>query len=185
MPKKRKVQNFKPAAKKGGDKHETALGQAPALSWRDWSRWVKFALENHTTQMAVLIEFTGLFALRCGEACALKASDLLLQANPPQMRIRKTKGAGKSPGNIHTHHSQRRRLNIFSNSNMKESASVAQVQTDMAPGPSRTSSRFPAKGLCLPAGRKQGRRKRNQSCCVECSQQVGKGLRPKVSWQRL
>jgi len=30
----------------------------------------------------------------------LKASDLLLQANPPQMRIRKTKGAGKSPGNI-------------------------------------------------------------------------------------
>ena len=50
--------------------------------------------------MAVLIEFTGLFALRCGEACALKVSDLLLQANPPQLRIRKTKGAGKSPGSI-------------------------------------------------------------------------------------
>ena len=50
--------------------------------------------------MAVLIEFTGLFALRCGEACALKVSDLRLQAEPPQIRIRKTKGSGKSPGNI-------------------------------------------------------------------------------------
>ena len=76
------------------------MGQAPALTTRDWNRWVKFVLENHTTQMAVLIEFTGLFALRCGEACALKTSDLMLQANPPQLRVRKTKGAGKSPGNI-------------------------------------------------------------------------------------
>ena len=80
--------------------HEGKIGQAPALSARDWQRWVKHVLQHHTTEMAVLIEFTGLFALRCGEACALKATDLLLQSTPPQLRIRKTKGAGKSPGSI-------------------------------------------------------------------------------------
>ena len=96
MAKKRKAE--KPAAQKRGDSR--AVGQAPALSTRDWARWVKFVLENHTTQMAVLIEFTGLFALRCGEACALNASDLLLKSNPPQLRVRKKKGSGKSPGNV-------------------------------------------------------------------------------------
>ncbi|CAK9001063.1 Uncharacterized protein SCF082_LOCUS6766 [Durusdinium trenchii] len=88
------------ARSKLAKKQKSKVGQAPALSARDWQRWVKYVLEHHTTQMAVLIEFTGLFALRCGEACALKVSDLLLQANPPQLRIRKTKGAGKSPGSI-------------------------------------------------------------------------------------
>eukprot|EP00438_Fugacium_kawagutii_P035673 Skav231658 [mRNA] locus=scaffold823:31871:32764:+ [translate_table: standard] len=98
MPKKRKAE--RPAAKKLKKETREKVGQAPALSTRDWARWVKFVLENHTTQMAILIEFTGLFALRCGEACALKVSDLLLNANPPQLRVRKTKGAGKSPGNV-------------------------------------------------------------------------------------
>ena len=84
MPTKRKVKKFQPASKKA-KKDKKAMGQAPALTTRDWNRWVKFVLENHTTQMAVLIEFTGLFALRCGEACALKTSDLMLQANPPQL----------------------------------------------------------------------------------------------------
>ena len=76
-----------------------------------------------------------------------------------------------------TYQSRRRKLNIFSNSNMKESASIAQVQTDMAPGPSRTSSRFPAKGLCSPAERQQGKRKINQSHIMLCGVQW-------TSWQR-
>ena len=50
--------------------------------------------------MAALIQFTGLFALRCGEACNLTAADLKLQAFPPQIRIRKSPGSGKSPGTI-------------------------------------------------------------------------------------
>ena len=86
--------------KKPGLAKTKKVGQAPALSARDWHRWIKFVLENHTTMMAILLEFTGLFALRCGEACALKTSDLLLRANPPQLRIRNTQGAGKSPGNV-------------------------------------------------------------------------------------
>ena len=52
-------------------KNKKKLGQAPALTARDWQRWVRFVLEYHTTQMAALIQFTGLFALRCGEACNL------------------------------------------------------------------------------------------------------------------
>ena len=76
------------------------LGQAPALTTRDWQRWVRHVLEQHTTQMAVLIQFTALFALRCGEACALTASDLLMDSDPPQVRVRKQKGSGKSPGTI-------------------------------------------------------------------------------------
>ena len=125
MLKKRKVQNFNPAAKKGGDKHETALGQAPALSSRDWSRWVKFVLENHTTQMAVLIEFTGLFtAMRWG-LCI----EGLRSPSPGKSSTdadSEDKGCWKKPWQ-HTHH-KGEGCNIFSNSNMKESAEVARCK---------------------------------------------------------
>eukprot|EP00971_Amphidinium_carterae_P353031 6492801-Amphidinium_carterae.1 len=79
-------------------KAKSRVGQAPALSARDWKRWLQFVLKHGTTQMACLLEFTGLFALRCGEACKLRAADLKLASNPPHLVVRKQKGAAKSPG---------------------------------------------------------------------------------------
>ena len=53
--------------------------------------------------MAVLIELTALFALRCGEACSLMAEDFCLQAEPPYLKVGKRPGAPrarKSPGDV-------------------------------------------------------------------------------------
>ena len=76
------------------------VGQAPALSTRDWRRWITYVRRHGTTQMSVLLEFTGLFALRCGEACCLTVADLRLQDQPPHLVVRPQPGASKSPEKV-------------------------------------------------------------------------------------
>ena len=74
------------------------IGSAPALSQHDWHTWVSWVLDEHTTHMYVIIMLTGMFALRCGEACALRAEDFQLDHDPPRLIVRGEPGSGKSPG---------------------------------------------------------------------------------------
>lgn len=90
----------KKPADKGGKKE---LGPAPALSERDWSRWVAFARQHHSNMVALIIQMTGAFALRCGEACQLKTEDFHLDADPPFLDIPGRPGANKSPGKVVMH----------------------------------------------------------------------------------
>eukprot|EP00971_Amphidinium_carterae_P207885 4125110-Amphidinium_carterae.1 len=50
--------------------------------------------------MAMLVQLTGMFALRCNETCNLTRECLRLNDNPPVLRVLKQPGSGKSPGNI-------------------------------------------------------------------------------------
>jgi integrase len=74
------------------------LGPAPALSAGDWDHWTTFILNNHTSRMYVLIMLTGMFALRCQEACMLNAEDIQLDNDPPQLVVKSEPGRAKSPG---------------------------------------------------------------------------------------
>ena len=59
-----------------------------------------FVMEQHSTMMGVLIQMTGFFALRCGEACNLRAEDFKLGLCPAVLQIPKRQGSAKSPGNV-------------------------------------------------------------------------------------
>ena len=79
------------------------IGPAPALTERDFYRWVNFLKERHSVMVAVIVQMTGAFALRCGEACQLSREDFLLEASPPQLKIVGREGAAKSPGAVPLH----------------------------------------------------------------------------------
>jgi integrase len=88
----------KAVAKKGAK-----LGQAPALAETDWLKWVGFVRKHHSTAIALVIQMTGAFALRCVEALQLKAEDFNLEASPPYLDVPGRPGAGKSPGQVPIH----------------------------------------------------------------------------------
>jgi len=79
---------------------DNKLGQAVALSAGDWDNWTQYVLDHHSCRMYVVIMLTGMFGLRCGESCMLTAEDLQLTHVPPQLRIPKEDGRGKTPGSI-------------------------------------------------------------------------------------
>jgi integrase len=76
------------------------IGPAPALSERDWDDWTAFVLKEGTCRMYVLIMLTGMFALRCGEACMLCTEDIRLDDDPPHLVVKAERGRGKSPGTV-------------------------------------------------------------------------------------
>ena len=85
----------------GGKRGRTSkIGSAPALSQHDWHTWVSWVLDEHTTHMYVITLRTGMVALRCGEACALRAEDFQLDHAPPRLIVRGEPGSGKSPGAV-------------------------------------------------------------------------------------
>ena len=79
------------------------LGQAPALTETDWLKWVGFVEKRHSTAVALIIQMTGAFALRCVGACQLKAEDFHLEASPPYVDLPGRAGAAKSPGQVPIH----------------------------------------------------------------------------------
>ena len=79
------------------------LGLAPALTETNWLKWVGFVEKRHSTAVALIIQMTGAFALRCVEACQLKAEDFHLEASPPYVDVPGRAGAAKSPGQVPIH----------------------------------------------------------------------------------
>ena len=50
--------------------------------------------------MYIVVLFTGFFAMRVMEVVKLKAQQFHLDSSPPFLRVKKKKGAGKSPGDV-------------------------------------------------------------------------------------
>ena len=76
------------------------LGRALALSQADWDSWLQFIMDRGSCRLWVLLTLTGMFALRCGEACMACAEDFELDHDPPRLVVRSEPGRSKSPGDI-------------------------------------------------------------------------------------
>ena len=76
------------------------MGSAVALTEADWNAWTEYVRSKHSCRMYALITLTGTLALRAGEAAMLRREDIQLESTPPQVKIPKEKGRGKSPGSI-------------------------------------------------------------------------------------
>ena len=76
------------------------LGSAMALSQKDWDHWTQFVLQNHSPRLYCLLMLTCMCALRCSEACMLRAEDFFLTGDTPKLRIPPEVGRAKSPGEV-------------------------------------------------------------------------------------
>ena len=79
-----------------------AIGQAPALSKSLWKQWLQWLKAKAGARIFVIVTFTGAFGLRMGEAVALQAEDMDLQAEIPKLTVTgDTLGNRKSPGEVY------------------------------------------------------------------------------------
>jgi integrase len=77
-------------------------GQAPALSVKNWARWLEWLLHTAGPRIYLVVMLTGAFGLRCSEALALKREDICLDADLPKIKITgDSVGARKSPGDVY------------------------------------------------------------------------------------
>ena len=84
---------------------KVSIGQAPALSKKMWKEWLQWLLNSAGARIYAIVLLTGAFGLRMGEAVALKAEDIDLQAEVPKLRVTgDTSGNRKSPGDVNLLH---------------------------------------------------------------------------------
>ncbi len=78
------------------------MKQAPALTQRQWKKWLEWLKEHAGARVYFAIFLTSAFGLRCSEALALKREDICLNAAVPKIRISgEASGAKKSPGEVY------------------------------------------------------------------------------------
>ena len=78
------------------------VGQTPALPKRMWKQWLQWLQAKDGARIYVVVPLTGAFGLRMGEALALKAEDIDLQAENPKLKVAgDTCGNRKSPGDVY------------------------------------------------------------------------------------
>ncbi len=86
---------------KSKSKAQGKVGQAPALTVRQWKLWLAWLLETAGPRIYFAVMLTGAFGLRCSEALALKREDFRLEAPIPHIKVSgEVPGACKSPGEV-------------------------------------------------------------------------------------
>ncbi len=78
------------------------IGQAPALTVRQWKLWLAWLLEKAGPRIYFAVMLTGALGLRISEALALKREDIRLDAPIPHIKVSgEVPGACKSPGEVY------------------------------------------------------------------------------------
>ncbi len=87
---------------KSKGKQQGKVGQAPALTVRQWKLWLAWLLETAGPRIYFAVMLTGALGLRCTEALALKREDIRLDAPVPHVKVSgEVPGACKSPGEVY------------------------------------------------------------------------------------